>query len=61
MEHLAAMQERMTGFISGLTAPDLERAPAIEPPHPLFASLGSALALVSSHTAYHAGQIADLR
>ena len=61
VELLATLDARVRETIKGLTPEDLSRTPASAVSHPLFKSLGSALALVVSHTAYHAGQIANLR
>ena len=58
---LETLGNRMRAAISALDAGDLERETSEEVLHPIFKTLGGALALVVSHAAYHAGQIADLR
>lgn len=58
---LDTLKERVHAVIAALAPEDLERAPATPVGHPAFKNLGSALALVVSHCAYHAGQIGDLR
>ena len=53
--------KRVRATISALDAADLERETSEEVLHPVFKTLGSALALVVAHAGYHAGQIGDLR
>lgn len=55
------LAERVVAFLATLGPDDAERKAEGDVQHPLFATLGSAIALVVSHDAYHAGQIANLR
>ena len=58
---LKSLRAETKTFILSLTPEDLAREAPTEVAHPLFKTLGSALALVCSHDAYHAGQIGALR
>jgi uncharacterized damage-inducible protein DinB len=61
LDILEATRGRVTALLSSLAPEDLDREARGEAVHPSFKTLGSALALVVSHCAYHAGQIGDLR
>ena len=61
LELLATLRGKVRDFVATLEPEDFAREPATEVHHPLFKSCGAALALVVSHAAYHAGQIANLR
>jgi hypothetical protein len=61
LEHLAAVHERAKSLVASLAPEDMERKAEGEIAHPVFKKLGSALTLIASHDAYHAGQIAVLR
>jgi uncharacterized damage-inducible protein DinB len=58
---LAETREAVKSLLFSLEPDDLERPAPIEVAHPIFKTLGSALALVVAHNGYHAGQIAVLR
>lgn len=61
LELLETLRGKVRDLVATLEPEDFSRAPDREVLHPLFKSCGSALALVVSHCAYHAGQIASLR
>jgi uncharacterized damage-inducible protein DinB len=61
VELLATLRGKVRDVIATLEPEDFSRAPSREVQHPLFKTCGSALALIVSHCAYHAGQIANLR
>lgn len=56
-----ALHVRIREFLMTLKPEDLDRGPEGTAGHPSFGSLGSALAVISFHDGYHAGQLARLR
>jgi len=56
-----SMYLRVSEFLATLEPESLDRGPDGTAGHPSFGSLGSALAVVSFHDGYHAGQLARLR
>lgn len=56
-----AMYLEVRDFLATLGPEDLAREPDGKAGHPSFGCLGSALAVISFHDGYHAGQLAMLR
>jgi hypothetical protein len=61
VEVLGTLRDRIREVLGPLTYDDMAREPERPIDHPAFNNLGTAIALISAHNAYHAGQIALLR